>query len=109
MTPATLALFFAAAVLEIAGCFAVWAWLRGAASAVWLVPGLVCLAAFAGLLAFADGAVAGRAFAAYGGIYIVTSLGWMLIAEGVRPGLSDLAGAALCLVGAAVILAAPRT
>ncbi|OYX83730.1 MAG: hypothetical protein B7Y84_17920, partial [Azorhizobium sp. 32-67-21] len=51
---------------------------------------------------------AGRAFAAYGGVYIVASLAWMWAVEGSRPDPWDGAGAALCLAGAAVILFAPR-
>ncbi|WP_156883460.1 YnfA family protein [Salipiger mucosus] len=96
-----------AALAEIAGCFAIWAWWRGA-STLWLLPDLTSLALFGWLLAQVEAGFAGRAFAAYGGIYIVASLLWMWAAEGQRPDLWDLAGAGLCLIGAAVILAAPR-
>ena len=47
---------------------------------------------------------AGRSFAAYGGIYIAASLLWLWLVEGTRPGLYDLTGGALTLLGAAVIL-----
>ena len=63
----TLALYLLAALAEIAGCFAVWSWWRGA-SALWLLPGALALAGFAMLLALTPPAVAGRSFAAYGGI-----------------------------------------
>lgn len=106
--PLTLAIYAAAAVAEIAGCFAVWAVLRLDRPAWWLVPAGAALAAFAGLLTLVDTAAAGRAFAAYGGIYILASLGWMWAVEGVRPDRHDLAGVALCLAGALVILFAPR-
>jgi small multidrug resistance family-3 protein len=96
------------ALLEIAGCFAIWAWWRGHAGAGWLPVGLLALAGFATLLAMVPSAQAGRAFAAYGGVYIVASLGWMWVFEGARPDLWDAAGAALCLTGAAIILLAPR-
>ena len=46
----TFALYAAAAVGEIAGCFAFWAWLRLEKSPLWILPGLLCLAAFAWLL-----------------------------------------------------------
>ncbi|RWF53121.1 MAG: hypothetical protein EOS47_34175, partial [Mesorhizobium sp.] len=49
-----------------------------------------------------------RAYAAYGGIYIAASLGWLRLVEGVRPDRWDLAGAAICIAGASVILLAPR-
>lgn len=100
--------FVAAALLEIAGCFAVWAWWRGSASAWWLVPGGAALAGFALLLAMVPAEHAGRAFAAYGGMYIVASLAWLWAVEGFRPDRWDLAGAALCLAGALVIMAMPR-
>ena len=102
------AIYGAAALAEIGGCFAVWAVLRQGRSALWLVPGIVLLVAFAWLLTRIDAAAAGRAFAAYGGIYIAASLAWMLGMEGLRPDRWDLAGAALCLAGSALILLAPR-
>lgn len=100
----TYLIFFAAAVCEIAGCYAVWAWWRLDKTPLWLIPGLLALIAFAWLLAQSDTALAGRAYAAYGGIYIVSSLAWMVAVEKSAPVLSDYLGAALCLAGAAVIL-----
>ncbi|MDU0343413.1 YnfA family protein [Bosea rubneri] len=102
------AIYLGAALAEIAGCFSFWAWLKLGKSAWWLLPGLLALALFAWLLTLIDSAAAGRAFAAYGGIYIVASLGWMWLVEKVPPDRFDLAGAVLCLAGAAVIVAAPR-
>lgn len=104
----TAAAFIAAAILEIAGCFAFWAWLRLDKPIWWLVPGMVSLGLFAYALTLADSVAAGRAYAAYGGVYIAASLSWLWAVEGVRPDRWDLSGAALCLVGAAVILAGPR-
>lgn len=104
----TYALYAAAAVAEIAGCFSVWAWWRLEKSPLWLVPGIATLALFAWLLAQVPLDAAGRAFAAYGGVYIAMSLGWMWVAEGVRPDRWDLLGTALCIGGASVILLAPR-
>ncbi|KRE21436.1 hypothetical protein ASE66_28850 [Bosea sp. Root483D1] len=103
-----IAIYAGAALAEIAGCFAFWAWLKLGKSAWWLLPGLVSLAAFAWLLTLVDNPAAGRAYAAYGGIYIVASLAWMALIEKVAPDRYDLAGAALCLAGAAVIIAVPR-
>ncbi len=101
-------LYIAAAAAEIAGCFAFWAWLRLNASALWALPGLVSLCAFAWLLTQVESSFAGRAFAAYGGIYIAASLVWLWLVEKSPPDRWDLAGAGLCLVGAAVIIYAPR-
>ena len=100
--------YIAAALAEIAGCFAFWAWFRLGHSPLWLVPGMLSLAVFAWLLAFSPADQAGRAFAVYGGIYIVSSLLWLWVVEGHRPDQWDIVGAAICLVGAAIIFWAPR-
>ena len=97
-----------AALAEIGGCFAFWAWLKLNRSPVWLVPGVLSLIAFAWLLTLVDSAAAGRAYAAYGGIYVAASLIWLLTVEGVRPDRWDLIGAAVCIAGAGIILLGPR-
>lgn len=102
------ALYVAAAVAEIGGCFAFWAWLRLGRSALWTIPGVVALAVFAVLLTRVEAQFAGRAFAAYGGVYIAASLGWLWAVEGARPDRWDAIGAAVCVVGAAIILFGPR-
>jgi small multidrug resistance family-3 protein len=98
-----------AAVCEIGGCFAFWAWLRQGRSALWTIPGVLALVAFAWLLTRVEAQAAGRAFAAYGGIYILSSIVWMRTVEQVRPDRWDLIGMAVCLLGAAIILLGPRT
>jgi small multidrug resistance family-3 protein len=103
-----LALYGAAALAEIAGCFALWAVMRNGASPLWLAPGIALLALFAWLLTLTDQSAAGRAFAAYGGIYVLASLGWLVLAEDQRLNRYDLIGAALCLIGAGVIALQPR-
>lgn len=105
----TVLIYASAALAEIAGCFAFWAWLRLDKSPLWLVPGAACLAAFAWLLTQVDVPAAGRAYAAYGGIYIAASLTWMWAAEGIRPDRWDALGTAICLLGASVILLGPRS
>lgn len=97
-----------AALAEISGCFAFWAWLRLDRSAWWALPGVASLVLFAWLLTRVDSAFAGRAYAAYGGVYIATSLAWMWAVEGARPDRWDAVGAALCLVGALVIVLGSR-
>jgi small multidrug resistance family-3 protein len=101
--------FIAAAIAEIGGCFAFWAWLRLEKSVWWLVPGMASLALFAYLLTLVDSDFAGRAYASYGGIYIVASLVWLWIIEGNRPDRWDIFGATVCLIGAGLILFGPRS
>jgi small multidrug resistance family-3 protein len=100
--------YIGAALAEIAGCFAFWAWLRLDKPVWWLAPGIASLCLFAYLLTLVDAEHAGRTYAAYGGIYIVSALLWLRIAEGVKPDRWDVAGASIALVGAAVILWGPR-
>jgi len=102
-------IFTLTALFEIAGCFAFWAWARQGASALWLVPGVAALVAFAWLLTRIDTEFAGRAYAAYGGIYIVASLIWLWAFEGTKPDRWDLAGGAVCILGAMLILFGPRS
>ncbi len=104
----SVAVYVGAALAEIAGCFAFWVWLRKDGSVLWLLPGLVSLAVFAWLLTLVESDAAGRAYAAYGGVYIAASLVWLWLAESIRPDRWDLLGAAIALIGAGVILFAPR-
>lgn len=101
--------YLAAAAGEIGGCFAFWAWLRMKKSPLWALPGLVALIGFAAALTRVEASHAGRAYAAYGGVYILASLGWLWAVEGVRPDRWDVVGAAVCLVGAGLILYGPRS
>jgi small multidrug resistance family-3 protein len=103
-----LAYYLGAALAEIAGCFAFWAWLRLGRSPWWLAPGLVSLALFAFLLTQVEVGFAGRAYAAYGGIYILASLGWLWAVERVVPDRWDTLGVTLAVAGTLVILLAPH-
>jgi len=105
MTPA---IYAAAAAAEIAGCFAFWAVLRQGAAPAWLAAGAASLLLFAWLLTRLEVDAAGRAYAAYGGVYVAASLLWLWAVEGVRPDRWDVSGSALCLAGAAVVLFGPR-
>lgn len=102
------AIYLAAAIAEIGGCFAFWAWLRLDRSPLWIVPGMASLALFAWLLTLSEASAAGRAYAIYGGVYIASSLVWLWAVEQIRPDRWDLIGGAICLIGATIIFAAPR-
>lgn len=101
-------IFFGAALAEIAGCFSFWAWLKLKYSMVWLIPGTVFLWIFAYLLTWIEAAYAGKVYASYGAIYIVSSLMWMWGYEKNMPDVYDVIGALICLLGASIILWMPR-
>ena len=100
--------YLLAAFAEIGGCFAFWAWLRLGRSPLWLFPGIASLALFAWALTWVEADFAGRAYAAYGGIYILSSLVWMWAVEDSQPDRWDALGAAFSVMGALVIIFAPR-
>lgn len=102
-------IYLGAAFAEIVGCFAFWGWLRLDKPVWWLVPGVLSLAIFAYLLTLAPTEHAGRAYAAYGGVYILCSLLWLWMAEGQKPDKWDLTGGGLALLAAGIILFAPRS
>ena len=104
----TIAVYVGAAIAEIGGCFAFWAWLRLGRSPWWGTVGTVSLIIFGVLLTRSEVAFAGRAYAAYGGVYIAASLLWLWAVERVVPDLWDAVGAGICLAGAALILWGPR-
>jgi small multidrug resistance family-3 protein len=100
--------YLIAALGEIGGCFSFWAWLRMRKSPLWTIPGVIALVLFALALTRIDAANAGRAYAAYGGVYILSSLLWLWTVENTRPDRWDVIGAAVCLAGAGIILLGPR-
>lgn len=100
----TFLFFLLAALGEISGCYTFWAWLRLAKSILWIIPGILALIIFAYALTRVSVSNAGRAYAAYGGIYILSSLVWLWLAEGVKPDKWDLFGVGISLVGTIVIL-----
>jgi small multidrug resistance family-3 protein len=101
--------FILAAACEIAGCYATWMWVRLGRSAWWLIPGTASLIVFALALTRVDAAFAGRAYAAYGGVYIACSLVWLALVERTQPRATDFIGGAVCLAGAAIILFGARS
>jgi len=104
----TLAIYIAAGFAEIAGCFSFWLWLKEGRSPVYVIPGVAALVLFALLLTRIDSATAGRAYAAYGGVYITASLLWLRLVEGRTPDRWEMVGGLICLGGAGLILFAPR-
>lgn len=100
----TTGLFIATALAEIVGCFLPYLWLRKGASVWLLLPAAASLALFVWLLTLHP-AASGRVYAAYGGVYVATALVWLRVVDGVRLSAWDWTGAAIALLGMAVIVA----
>ena len=78
-------------------------WLRRGGTPLFALLGILSLMGFAAMLTRVDAPFAGRAYAAYGGVYIAASLAWLWMVEGQRPTASDVLGAGLAVAGAIVI------
>jgi small multidrug resistance family-3 protein len=96
--------YLAAALLELAGCAAIWAWWRSHGPLWSLAIGIAALTGFALCLAQSPAAAPGRAFAAYAGVYLVGALGWLALVDRVQPDRWDLIGGTISLAGALIIL-----
>ncbi len=105
----SLGLFVLAAVAEIGGAYLVWQGLRGGRGWAWVLLGALGLAGYGVIATLQPEASFGRVFAAYGGVFIVGSILWGMAFEGFRPDRWDVLGAAVCLVGMATIMFAPRS
>ena len=103
----TLCLFVLTAIAEIAGCYLPYLWLKEGKSIWLLVPAALSLAAFVWLLTLHP-AAAGRTYAAYGGVYVGVAIVWLWLVDDIRPGTWDLAGAAVAMLGMAIIMFSPR-
>ena len=100
-------LFLVTALAELVGCYLPWLWLEGGRSAWLLAPATVSLLLFVWLLTLHPTA-SGRTYAAYGGVYVAVAIAWLWLIDGQRPTGWDLAGAAVTLVGAVIIVAGSR-
>jgi small multidrug resistance family-3 protein len=100
-------LFLAAALCEIGGGYLVWQWWRSGASWALGLAGALLLVLY-GVVPTYQPAHFGRVYAAYGGVFVVASVVWGLVIDGIQPDRFDLIGAAVCLLGVAVIMYAPR-
>ena len=104
----SLVLFVVAALAEIGGAWLVWQGVREDRGLIWVGAGIAALAAYGFVATLQDDNNFGRILAAYGGIFVAGSLAWGMVVDGFRPDRFDVVGAAVCLVGVAVIMYAPR-
>jgi small multidrug resistance family-3 protein len=104
----SLLLFGLAALAEIGGAWLVWQGWREHRGLLWIAGGLVALGVYGFVATFQPDPNFGRILAAYGGVFVAGSLLWGVLVDKFRPDRFDLIGAALCLVGVAVIMYTPR-
>lgn len=104
----SLALFVLALLAEIGGAWLVWQGVREHRGVLWVGAGVLALGAYGLVATLQPDAPFGRVLAAYGGLFVAGSLAWGVVVDGFRPDRYDVAGALICLVGAAVIVYAPR-
>nr|WP_205895777.1 YnfA family protein [Pseudomonas leptonychotis] len=104
----TIGLFALTALAEILGCYLPYLWLKQGKSIWLLLPAAAALALFVWLLTLHPTAT-GRVYAAYGGVYVATAIVWLWLVDGIRPSHWDLLGAAVALLGMAIIMFAPRS
>ncbi len=105
--PLSVALFFAAALAEIGGGYLVWMWRRQKKSIALAGIGAVILFVY-GIIPTFQPAEFGRVYAAYGGIFIISSLLWGRIVDRKRPDRYEIIGSVVAVIGSAVIFYAPR-
>lgn len=105
----SLALFVLAAVCEIGGAWLVWQGVREHRGWLWAGAGVIALGIYGFVATAQPDANFGRVLAAYGGVFVAGSLAWGMVADRFRPDRYDLVGVAICLVGVAVIMYAPRS
>ncbi len=108
MVGRSLALFVPAAVAEIGGAWMVWQAVREDRGWLWAGADMLALGAYGFVATLQPEASFGRVLAAYGGVFVAGSLAWGMVVDGFRPDRFDVVGAAVCLVGVAVIMYAPR-
>lgn len=101
-------LFVLAAAAEIGGAWLIWQGVREHRGLLWIGAGVVALGLYGFVATLQPDANFGRILAAYGGVFVAGSLAWGMVVDRFRPDRWDLIGAAICLVGVAVIMYAPR-
>ncbi|MEU7629372.1 YnfA family protein [Nocardia sp. NPDC049220] len=104
----SLLLFLLAALAEIGGAWLVWQGWREQRGVAWIAAGVVALGAYGFVATFQPDPNFGRILAAYGGVFVAGSLAWGMLVDAFHPDRWDYLGAAICLVGVAVIMYAPR-
>jgi len=100
-------LFVLAGLCEIGGGYLIWQWWRQGAP--WLMGMLGAAVLFLyGIVPTYQPVHFGRAYAAYGGIFVALSIVWGWGVDRIAPDRYDLVGGLTCLVGVGIIMYWPR-
>ena len=105
----SIGLFIVAAIAEIGGAWLIWQGVREKRGLIYIGAGVIALGLYGFFATFQPSPHFGRILAAYGGVFVVGSLAWGVIFDGFRPDRYDIIGGAICLIGVAVIMYAPRS
>ena len=100
-------LFFVAALMEIGGGYLVWLWIREKKTMALALLGGIILFVY-GIIPTLQPANFGRVYAAYGGIFIISSLIWGRIVDKKQPDRYEIIGSFVAVIGAIIIFYAPR-
>lgn len=101
-------LFGVAALLEIGGAWMIWQGIREHRGWLWIGAGAIALGLYGFVATLQPEANFGRILAAYGGVFVAGSLAWGMLVDGFRPDRWDITGAAVALIGVALIMYGPR-
>ncbi|MFV2109220.1 MULTISPECIES: YnfA family protein [Micromonosporaceae] len=104
----SLVLFVLAALAEIGGAWLIWQGWREHRGLLWIAAGVMALGLYGFAASLQPDPHFGRILAAYGGVFVAGSLAWGVVVDKFRPDRWDITGAAICLIGVAVIMYAPR-
>ena len=105
----SIGLFILAAIAEIGGAWLIWQGVREKRGLIYIGAGVIALGLYGFFATFQPSPHFGRILAAYGGVFVAGSLAWGIVFDGFRPDRYDIIGAAICLLGVAVIMYAPRS
>lgn len=101
-------LFILAGMAEIGGGYLIWQSLRDGKPLYWGLAGGLILALYGVIATFQSFPSFGRVYAAYGGVFILLSVLWGWVVDKKTPDMYDWIGAIICIIGASIILWAPR-
>jgi small multidrug resistance family-3 protein len=103
----TLGLFFAAALMEIGGGYLVWQWIREKKGILIGLTGGIVLFLY-GIIPTLQPSHFGRTYAAYGGIFIISSIVWGMVVDKKKPDRFEIIGSLIAIGGAIIIFYTPR-